>query len=348
LIGFTDGRMFFDVKPVLKERVDKGYLSPFLQLDIDKNTNPIHVWKDTKSIISIGVNYHSQLSGVDTDSSTGVVSKVAWGMDYHSVLMDKMDKLMRWVKLGYPQLEYKAFVDNAPLLDRAVAHRSGLGFYGKNGFVIHPVYGSYIFLGHILVNIELPQNTQKHSSSCGDCIKCIQACPTGALELSYGFNSNKCVSYLTQKKELLHRWERKAMGKNLYGCDICQEVCPINKKAKLTKEEAFLPSLEVINPKISDIVQIDNKTFKARYGSTAAGWRGKKNLQRNAVILAGNIKSTENYELLRQTVLDARWDIRLYSMFSLLEYEDMGIKLVDKMIVDEEEEFVEKFLLFRS
>jgi len=348
LISFTDGRIFSEVKQVLEERIGKGYLSPFLQLDVDKNTNPVHVWVETKSIISIGLTYHSKLPSIKSDYSSGDISRVAWGKDYHGVLMDKMDGLMGHIKIEYPQLEYKAFVDNAPLLDRAIAHRSGLGFYGKNGFIIHPIYGSYIFLGHILVNIELAKSTQSYASSCGNCVKCIQACPTGALEEGYGFNSNKCISYFTQKKELLHRWERKAMGKNLYGCDICQEVCPINKKAKITKEMEFIPTIDVIRPKILDIVNMDNTTFKKRYGPTAAGWRGKKNLQKNAIIVAGNIKSIENYQLLRQTVLDSRWEISLYSMFSLLEYGETGINLVDEMIKDKEEEFVEKFLLFRN
>lgn len=348
LIGFTNAVVFSEIEPLLVERMDKGFLSPFLSSDMESHTDPIKVWEETKSIISIGMAYNNQLPDQKADNTVGTVSKVAWGRDYHHVLMDKMNFLMRRIVVEYPELKYKAYVDNAPLLDRAVANRCGIGFYGKNGFIINPIYGSYIFLGHILVNFELSKSKQLTHSYCGECNKCIQACPTSALKVEYGFDSNKCISYLTQKKEILNKWERKAIGKNIYGCDICQEVCPINKTTKIGNEKAFLPTTEFASPKLVDIINMSNSAFKETYWTSAAGWRGKKNLQRNAIIIAGNVKCSENYDLLIETLYDNRWEIRLYTLFSLLEYGEKGINIVNEKIINEDKQFVEKFDLFRA
>lgn len=344
LIGFTNADVFHEAKSAIEDRIDKENLSPFLPLDLEKNTNPLKVWDEAKSIISIGIFYkHDILFGED-ESNGGKISRVAWGKDYHIVLMDKMNRLMSTIQAIYPQLEYKPFTDNGFLLDRAIAERSGLGYYGKNGFIINPLYGSYIFLGHILVNVDIEENAKKMNSKCGPCKRCITACPTGALEEGQGFRSKKCISYLTQKKEFLNREERKSLGNSLYGCDICQEVCPMNKGSLLSKEGQFAPDLSTVKPKLKDLLKMDNKTFKKNYGSTAAGWRGKKNLQRNAIIVAGNVQSEENFRLLIDTLKDNRPDIRLYAMLSLLEYGEKGRVLVEKSLVLEDEEFKQKYV----
>ncbi|WP_152803852.1 tRNA epoxyqueuosine(34) reductase QueG [Alkalibaculum sporogenes] len=347
IIGFTDGEVFSELQPVIKDRLDKGFISSFFHVDIEQNTNPLIVWKDTKSIISIGVSYKHKLDETKIDKSRCSISRVAWGQDYHNILLEKMNRLMSNITREYPDIKYKAYVDNAPLLDRAVAHRSGLGFYGKNGFIINKLYGSYIFLGHILTNIELGKSSELDDcTTCRFCSRCIQACPTGAIKEGYDFNSNKCISFFTQKKELLSREERKYIGKMVYGCDICQEVCPINKTAKYSNEAAFVPLKDVVRPKIKDIINMDNAMFKNIYKSSSAGWRGKKILQRNAIIVAGNIKTEENYQLLKQTLNDSRWDIRMYSMFSLLEYGERGMNEIKEKLNGEDEEFRKNFNIY--
>lgn len=344
LIGFTGIDVFYEARSAIEDRRKKGDLSPFLPLDLEKNTNPLKIWEEAKSIISIGISYKHNISLGKKESNSGKISRVAWGKDYHIILMDKMNSLMSSIQLIYPQLKYKAFTDSGFLLDRAIAERSGLGFYGKNGFIINPLYGSYIFLGHILVNVDIKEDAKKINSKCGSCKRCITACPTGALKEGQGFHSKKCISYLTQKKEFLNREERKSLGNNLYGCDICQEVCPMNKSSLFSKEEQFVPNFSTVKPKLKDLLEMDNKTFKKNYGSTAAGWRGKKNLQRNAIIVAGNVQSEENFQLLIDTLKDNREDIRLYAMLSLLEYGERGKALVEKRLALEGEEFKQKYV----
>ncbi len=342
LIGFTDVDVFFEARSAIEDRRKKGDLSPFLPLDVEKNTDPLKVWDEAKSIISMGISYKNDLPPRVDEPNGGKICRVAWGKDYHIVLMDKMNGLMGAIQETYPQLEYKAFTDSGFLLDRAIAKRARLGFYGKNGFIINPLYGSYIFLGHILVNVGIEEDEKTIDSKCGSCKRCIISCPTGDLEERQGFHSKKCISYLTQKKEFLNREERKSIGNSLYGCDICQEVCPINKNSLYSKEEQFTPDLSIVKPKLKDLLDMNNKTFKRIYGSTAAGWRGKKNLQRNAIIVAGNVQKEENFQLLKETLKDNRWDIRLYTMLSLLEYGDKGRILVEKSLELEDKGFFER------
>ena len=348
LIGFTSVDVFSEVKHAIEIRKGEGDISPFFSLDIEKNTNPLQVWDEAQSIISIGISYKYDLPIGANKSNCGKISRVAWGRDYHIVLMDKMDSLIKAVQKYYPLLEYKAFTDTGFLLDRAIAERSGLGFYGKNGFIIHPLYGSYIFLGHILINHNIKEKEQSISSRCGLCRRCIKCCPTGALGEGQVFHSKKCISYLTQKKEFLTRIERKSIGNHLYGCDVCQEVCPINKEALPSNEKQFYPDSYYVRPSLKEIIEMDNRTFKNVFGSTSAGWRGKKNLQRNAIIVAGNIKGVENLQLLKNTLKDQRWDIRLYAMLSLLEYGDIGKELLEKSLELEDEEFKKKFNIAKA
>lgn len=348
LIGFTNADIFYEARSAIEDRKNKGDLSPFLPLDVDKNTNPLKVWSEVKSIISLGISYKHSTPLDKDESNVAKIARVAWGQDYHIVLMDKMKDLMIAIQKKVPQLEYKAFTDSGFLLDRAIAERSGLGFYGKNGFIINPLYGSYIFLGHILINMHIEEDTKKMSSECGSCKRCITACPTGALQEGQGFDSKKCVSYLTQKKEFLNREERKSLGSNLYGCDMCQEVCPMNKKSLYSKQSDFAPKVSIVRPKLRDLLEMNNKTFKENYGSTAAGWRGKKNLQRNAIIVAGNLQNEENFQLLKDALKDKRQDIRLYAMLSLVEYGEKGKALVEKSLVLEDEEFKQNMLKAES
>lgn len=352
LIGFTNAERFQEFEYVIKNRKEKGYLTPFGEKDINKNITPKLVWKEAKSIISLGLSYKHTLnvdkSSICEKQTRLIISKVAWGEDYHEVLMRKMKNLMSIIIKDNPNIKYRAFVDNAPLMDRAIAYRSGMGFYGKNGFIINPIYGSYIFLGHILVNVDLIDRQDIKKQSCDNCNKCINSCPTKALKEGLDFNANRCISYLTQKKGILKRWERKAIVNNIYGCDICQEVCPINKRALPSIHKEFQSSLDMSRPTIEKILSMDKEKFKITYGNTSAGWRGIKILKRNAIIALGNVKSEKNYNILVNYLNDDNWEIRLYVMFSLLEYEKKGINKVMYELNKEKEEFKNNYYLYKD
>lgn len=347
IIGFTGIEDFLEDGRRVQKRLEEGKLSSFTSKNIHSLISPKLVWNLAESIISIGISYNYPINHRDlTGSEGGNIASVAWGLDYHKVLLDKMDSIMKGIKNFYPKLQYQAYVDNAPLLDRAVAYRSGVGFYGKNNTIINPIHGSYVFLGHMLTNIKIKYSNNPVKLGCAKCNKCILACPTKALG-QHGLNANRCVSYLTQKKGILRKWERKSIGEHIYGCDICQEVCPYNKKALTSMHKEFQPKEKLIYPSIEFILKMDKAQFIQNYGNTAAGWRGRNILQRNAIIVAGNNKNNDHKELLIKTLENPSWVKRLYSMYSLLEYDDLE-RLVKSKLNEEDKDFIDTFYKYKD
>lgn len=316
-IGFTSMKPFKEGRTILLEREKKKYLSGFEEKDLEKRIDPLKVWKDGKSIISILISYAQKSPSPPSKGLYGNISKSAWGEDYHIVLRDKMQRLMEEINREIMTIDYRSFVDTGPLIEREVAYRAGLGTYGKNGFIIHKELGSWIFIGNIIVDIEIEEDKPLNKTSCGNCTLCIEHCPTGAIEAPYLFNAKKCISYLTQKKEILTEEERKIMGNQIYGCDICQEVCPQNKKLKSIYNESFKADAQTAFPDIGKLLQMSNKEFKEKFKKTAAGWRGKKVLQRNGIIALGNSKDKRGLPILEEMLKDSRWEIKYYTNWAL-------------------------------
>src|SRR5690554_1385642 len=199
-IGFTSAKDFKDIRPYLRDRAERGFLSGFEEKDIEKRLNPVKIFNKAQSIISIGISYNVKWDKPSLKNLHGEITKSAWGRDYHKVLHEKMVELMEVIQKEIIPMEYKAFVDTGPLVDRAIAHRAGIGRYGKNGFIINPKYGSWIFIGNILVDKYIEEDKPLEGEICNSCELCIKACPTGAIEGPYLFNAQKCISYLTQKR----------------------------------------------------------------------------------------------------------------------------------------------------
>lgn len=329
-IGFASVEDFEDIRPVLEERKQRGHLSGFEEKDIEKRISPKEVFPKVQSIISIGLSYHYKIDKPLRKSPYGKITKSSWGRDYHRVLQEKMKELMDCVQQKIMPVEYMAFVDTGPLVDRAVAYRAGLGGFGKNGFIINDKYGSWLCIGNILVDFKIEEDTKREEDLCGSCELCLRACPTGALEGPYQFNAQRCISYLTQKKEILTEEERKSIGNNIYGCDICQLSCPHNREAKYSSHEGFKPDPKLAFPDIGRLLNISNREFKETFQSISAGWRGKKVLQRNAIIALGNSKDPRAIPLLKESLKDMRWDIRLYTIWALNQFGEEGRAIIDQ------------------
>ncbi|SHE63200.1 tRNA epoxyqueuosine(34) reductase QueG [Alkalibacter saccharofermentans] len=346
MIGFTDSVSKDFFVPIYEDRKSKGCLVLLDSVDSKEWFSPKAHWDLCKSVVSIGVPYRWE-EECELGGTQGLFARVSRGVDYHKVLHEKIKQMMERVKKYHPDIDYKAYVDNGPVSDRAFAWAAGVGFYGKNGFIISPDYGSFVFLGQVLLNKELSEKSTPLESMCGHCDLCINACPVDALKGPFRFDGNKCISYLTQKKGILNRQERKAIGQSLYGCDICQDVCPFNKEAKLSKEGKFKADCKDIAPELEYILNMDNKTYSEYFKGTSSGWRGKRTLQRNAVILCGNILLENNFTLLLQCIHDQREEIRIHAMFSLLEYGARGEKTVEEHIQAESCDFMDKFNRYR-
>jgi epoxyqueuosine reductase len=321
IIGFTDCRPFKEAEEILKERDIKGYLSGFEEKDINKRINPDLYLKDCKTIISAGISYNNdagEITDKDIYAHICKISRSSWGQDYHGALNEKLQILSDFIKQTFGGSTAK-FVDTGPLLDREIARRSGIGFTGKNCSIINEEYGSFIFLGEIITNIFIEQDLPKEDS-CLDCDLCIKACPTGALCSPYTLNARECISFITQDKNITFE-KMQNIGNNIYGCDVCQSVCPKNKAVRKGLHREFIPEKWNAHPDAVDIINIDNKTYRDTFKKTSSGWRGKKVLQRNAVIALGNSKNKENAAYIKELLSDGHIGIRnaaVYALYTLL------------------------------
>lgn len=230
-----------------------------------------------KTIICIIMSYSKTCDKLNNLKENEVYfSSSSWGTDYHVILKDKLTKLANYIKTIDHNFKYEILVDNHPFDDRYIAYNCGLGYYGKNNLLINEKYGSYIFIGSLISNINI-ENSEIINKTCLKCDKCIESCPTKALTKE-GYNYQKCLSYITQKKEL-EELDKEHMNNCIYGCDICMRVCPHNIKNN-DKNECFKPiGIEFIN--INQYHHLSHSEFKKVYGLLAGSWRGSKIIERN-------------------------------------------------------------------
>jgi epoxyqueuosine reductase len=211
----------------------------------------------------------------------------------------------------------ESMVDTGALVDRAVAERAGVGFVGKNCAVITPEWGSWVYLGEMITNIPFPADTSINDQ-CGDCTICIDACPTGALVGPGQLNASRCISFVTQTKGIVEDELMRKIGNRLYGCDTCQVVCPINKRKNWTHQPELQPDPDKVKPLLQPLIAMGNKEFKETYGQSASSWRGKKPIQRNAIIALGNFKDVTAVPLLAKLLAsDTRPVIRATAAWAL-------------------------------
>lgn len=291
-IGFTTAEPFEELKERLKEHQEKEYSSGFEEKEIDLRVYPHLTLPDAKSIIAIAIAYPSRFRNPRASAPgayRGIVSRAAWGKDYHHVLREKLIRLSQFIVERIPEAKCIPMVDTGVFSDRAVAERAGIGWVGKNTNLITPEYGSYVYLGELLTNLPFPPD-QPVENRCGDCTACLTACPTQAFVQPGQLNAKKCLAYLTQVKEMLPDDVMEKMGNRIYGCDTCQQVCPYNRRVNFTHQEEFRPDPELARPLLKPLLTIGKRRFEETWGKTAAAWRGKKPIQRNAIIALVHFK----------------------------------------------------------
>lgn len=230
----------------LSDWLDNGYQADmeYLSRNVDKRENPALLVEGAKSIICVALNYYPHRKLPD---SSPQIAYYAYGKDYHDVVKAKLRQLFAFIKTILPEITGREFVDTAPVLERYWAAKAGIGFIGKNTMLIIPGKGSFFFLGEIIIDAELEYDTPI-TVSCGSCTRCQEACPTRAFEKPYCLNSRKCISYQTiENRGEIDKNIVPCMKNNLYGCDICQKVCPFNKFAKSHNTNEFLPTDEFLS-----------------------------------------------------------------------------------------------------
>lgn len=291
-IGFASASVFSELKERLRTQQELGYQSGFEEPDLDKRTNPELLLPQAKSIIAIALAYPSKLKNSPRstkDERRGIFCRASWGQDYHHILRDRLKKLEEFIREKVPSVHAKSMVDTGELSDRAVAERAGIGWSGKNCAIITPEFGSYVYLGEMITDIAFPPDTPMEDR-CGTCNKCVEVCPTGALVQGGQLDSNKCVAFLTQTKGFLKDEYREKIGNRLYGCDTCQTVCPENKGKDFHLHPEMVPDPELAKPKLKPLLHISNRDFKEKFGHVSGSWRGKKPIQRNAILALAHFK----------------------------------------------------------
>ncbi|WP_144554718.1 tRNA epoxyqueuosine(34) reductase QueG [Bacillus sp. X1(2014)] len=291
-IGFTTAEAFTELKNRLIRQQALNYQSGFEEPDIEKRVNPSLLLEEPRSIISIAIAYPSKMNHrVESKKGErrGIFSRASWGLDYHHVLNDRLKKLEDFITTKVPDARLKSMVDTGELSDRAVAERAGIGWSGKNCAIITPEFGSYVYLGEMITSIPFEPDTPIEDQ-CGSCTKCLDACPTGALVQGGQINAQRCISFLTQTKTFIPYEYRDKIGNRIYGCDSCQTACPVNKGKNYHFHEETEPQPEIAKPLLKPILKLSNREFKAKFGHVSGAWRGKKPIQRNAIIALAHFK----------------------------------------------------------
>jgi len=262
---------------------------------VERRRDPARILSGTRTVVAVGLNYHTfpLPPELRDDPSRGIVASYAWGPDYHDILLPRLHRLAGAIAqaTGRP-VPYRAYVDTGPVLERDLAARAGLGFVGKNTTLIQPRLGSWFFLGELLLALE-PEPLQGRTlvrGTCGRCTRCLDACPTGALVAPYTLDARRCISYLTvELKGPIPYQLRPLMGNRIFGCDICQEVCPWNRRfARPAREAAFRPDPQVVAPHLLDLLALDDDGFRRRFAGSPIKRAKRRGLLRNAAIAAGN------------------------------------------------------------
>jgi len=240
-----------------------------------------------KSVISVLMNYFPAEKLPENNNYK--IAKYAYGKDYHLVIREKLDLLIKEIKERIGDFEVRAFTDSAPVLDKAWAEKAGLGRIGKNSCLIHPKLGSFVFIGELITNLELEYNSQRINDLCGGCTRCIDACPTGAIIAPWLLDARKCISYYTiEYRGDLPPDEKEKFKDWIFGCDICQDVCPWNRKAEPHDESSLKPSTRLLEMDIEKWEQLTKEQFNILFRESAVKRTKFEGLRRNITFLKKN------------------------------------------------------------
>ncbi|MDR2977738.1 MAG: tRNA epoxyqueuosine(34) reductase QueG [Streptococcaceae bacterium] len=299
-IGFSNAENFEYLRKSLLEQKAAGHTSGFEHQNLDERLQPRLSVEDAKTIISIGLAYPSKMPKFErSEYRRGSFARASWGEDYHVILNEKLKNLAQGIEQLAGTFHFKAMVDTGALIDVAVAARAGLGFIGKNGLLISKEYGSWLYLGELVTNLEIEPDVPV-TYNCGDCTRCLDFCPTKALFGDGRMNAQRCLSFQTQNKGIMDEEYREKIKTVIYGCDICQIVCPYNKGIDNHFHQKMEPDPELVNPELIPLLNLSNKQFTDKFGRLAGSWRGKNPIQRNAIYALANANDKSAIPKLRE------------------------------------------------
>jgi epoxyqueuosine reductase len=259
-----------------------------------------------RSVLSVGVQYDTPHPySVEAPADGGWIARYAWGDDYHDVMKAMLERLAARLQTEAGPFRSRAYVDTGPIVERAYAAAAGLGAWGKNTCLLHPEHGSWFFIGELVTDLELAADAPR-PDMCGSCTACLDACPTGALPAPYVLDATRCISYLTiELKGSIAADARAGVGRQVFGCDICQDVCPWNRRRRHRAASEFEPRPGLLAPELEELAGLDEDGFRARFRGSAVKRARRRGLLRNVAVALGNSGDAAHRPVLERLAEDA-------------------------------------------
>ncbi len=329
--------------------LENGYAGEmdYLERHLPLKEDPRRLLAEAKSVISLAMNYYTldPPELLAADPGRGQISRYAWGDDYHEVIRERLRQLVEFIRQRFAETEpdCRICVDTAPILEREYAQKARLGWIGKNTNLINWRSGSWYFLAEVLVNVQLTPTTEPLRGTCGTCTRCIEACPTDAIVAPNVLDSRLCISYLTiELKESIPAELRPKMGNLIFGCDICQEVCPWNSKATPTTESAFYPREGNLAPALLSLVNMTQAEFSSRFKGSPIKRAKRRGFLRNVLVAIGNWGARKALPALEIALSDSEPLVRSHAAWAVGQIggETAAKLLQTRLVVEEEPEVI--------
>ena len=321
LVRVTSAQQFVQDRDIALERIEAGLMDGlpwYTSSRVNRGSNPRELLPEAQSVICLGLNYyHDDDDGQHRNAPVGRVARYARGRDYHRLMKRRMRQYVAGLsqRLGR-SVAARWYVDDGPMLDRAAANRAGLGWFGKNTNILNPQFGSWVFLGQVITDLPLPPDPPL-AKTCGNCVRCIPACPTGAITDAYTIDNSRCISHLTiENRGPIPRDLRPLMLDWVFGCDICQEVCPVNRRAEPTSEPD-LQRRELASLDLIEILGLTDAEFLRRFQGTPIMRAKRVGLQRNACVALGNLKDRQAVVPLGRVLRDSEPLVQAHAAWAL-------------------------------
>jgi epoxyqueuosine reductase len=311
------------------EWIARGYAGEmaYLTSQVERRRDLRAAFPWARSVIALGLQYDTPHAySVDKTAegrpeaeanSRGWIARYAWGDDYHDVIKSMLDGLVARLQGELGPFEARAYVDTGPIVERAYAAAAGIGAWGKNTCLLHPEHGSWFFLGEIVTALELAPDGPR-PDMCGTCTACLDACPTGALPAPYVLDATRCISYLTiEVKGAIPEARRPDLGRHVFGCDICQDVCPWNRKRRHRGQQVFEPREGFVEPDLAELSGLDEEGYRERFRGSAVKRAKRRGFLRNVAVALGNSGDPRHLSVLETLARDADPLVREHALWAM-------------------------------
>ena len=321
-VGITSAGAFTRDEEASVERVRQGRLDGMAWITEDRmrrSARPRELLAGARSVISLAMSYYTgDFPDPQDEAPRGRVARYAWGDDYHNVMKRRLKELVtRLSEMVESPVGARFFVDDGPMLDRAAAQRAGIGWFGKSTNILTTTHGSWVFLAEVVTDLELEPD-EPLKKSCGECVRCIDACPTGAIVAPYVIDAPLCISYLTiECRGPIPRRLRHLVGDWVFGCDVCQEVCPVNFKAEPGGEPAYRPRSGFAAPELIPLLELDEDAFRERFRNSPIRRAKLVGLRRNVCVALGNIGDAAAAPALLRALQEVAPLVRMHAAWAL-------------------------------